>query len=76
MQRTTIGFDDDLLRRLKRRAAAENLTLQALVNDLVRQALGTARRSSYELRLAGFAADVRPGVDLADRAALFEPGAR
>jgi plasmid stability protein len=72
MIRTTIGFDDDLLRQLKQRAAKEGVTLQELVNDLLRQSLATAKRAKYELKLKGWNGAVLPGVDLTDRDKLFD----
>jgi hypothetical protein len=72
MIRTTIGFDEDLLRQLKQRAAKEDVTLQVLVNDLVRQALASGRRPKYELKLRGWSGVVQPGVDLTDRDKLFD----
>ena len=72
MIRTTIGFDDDLLRQLKQRAAKDGVTLQDLVNDLLRQSLATAKRSKYELKLKGWNGAVLPGVDLTDRDKLFD----
>lgn len=72
MQRTTIGLDDDILRRLKRRAAAEGRTLQAVVNDLLRSALRPPRREPFTLALRGWEASLRPGVELLDRDRLFD----
>ena len=73
MGRTTLRLDEDLLRRLKEKAAREGTTLQSLANDLLRQALVRSKRSGdYRLELAGWKAEVRPGVDLLDRDSLFE----
>ena len=73
MSRTTLRLDDDLLRRLKERAAREGSTLQSLANDLLRQGLTRPKRSSdYVLELAGWRAEVRPGIDLLDRDSLFD----
>jgi hypothetical protein len=46
--------------------------LQAVTNDLLRQALATTPRSGYELRLQGWKTRELPGVDLLDRGALFD----
>lgn len=73
MTRTTIGIDDDLLRRLKRRAASEDRSIQALVNDLLRQAMAP-RKSRFTLELKGFRGEARAGVDVTDRAALAAGG--
>jgi len=72
MTRTTIAFEDDLLRRLKKRAADEDTSLQDVVNDLLRQALSTSKRQKYELKLRGWGGAVQPGVDLTDRDKLYE----
>jgi hypothetical protein len=67
--RTTIAFDDDLLRRLKQRAASEGRPLQAVVNDLVRRGLAHPRGGRFTLELGGFQGEPRPGVDEAQRPA-------
>lgn len=73
MARTTLRLDDDLLRRLKERAARDGTTLQSLANDLLRQALANADRSAdYKLELAGWQADLQRGVDLLDRDSIFD----
>ncbi len=70
--RTTLKLDDDLLRRLKQRAAKEGRTLQSTVNDLLRQALARVRTADYTLELRGWDAELQPGVDLLDRDKLFD----
>lgn len=72
MGRTTLTIDDQLLRALKKKSAEEGRTLQSVTNDLLRQALATSARPSYELRLQGWKASEMPGVDLMDRDALFD----
>jgi len=71
MPRTTLALDDDLLRRLKRLAASQGRTLQAVVNDLLRQALA-AKRPPFKLELEGWEAAPQPGVDIFDRDRLFD----
>jgi plasmid stability protein len=68
--RTTIAFDDDLLRRLKKRAASEGRTVQALVNDLVRGALAVRRDGPFSLELGGFHGVPAPGIDELRRPAV------
>ncbi len=71
--RTTIAFDDDLLRQLKAEAARQGETLSTLVNDLLRQALiRRAAPSEFRLELAGWEAETLPGVDIMDRDQLFD----
>ena len=72
MKRTTLTIDDRLLRTLKKKSAEEGRTLQAVTNDLLRQALATTARTPYDLRLQGWKASELPGVDLLDRDALFD----
>lgn len=72
MARTTLALDDDLLRRLKRKAAEESRSMQAVANDLLRQALSAPPRTKYRLKLRGWAAQLQPGVDVADRDRLFD----
>jgi plasmid stability protein len=73
MARTTLRLDDAILRELKKRAAAEGRTVQAVANDLLRRALAAPdRRAPYKLRLKGWDAREQPGVDLLDRDKLFD----
>jgi plasmid stability protein len=73
VSRTTLAIDDDLLKRMKERAAHEGRTLQGVANDLLRQALVQQRQSSKpKLVLRGWKASEQPGVDLFDRDKLFD----
>jgi len=72
MARTTLTIDDQLLRELKRRAAEEGRTLQAVTNDLLRASLRSVPQEPYQLQLRGWKAAEMPGVDLLDRDALFD----
>ncbi len=73
MARTTLRLDDDLLRRLKKKAAREDRSLQDVANDLLRQGLALAARpKSYKLKLKGWKAELQPGVDILDRRTLFD----
>ena len=73
MTRTTVTLDDDLLKTLKASAARRGITLAALVNELLRQALAArARRKEYALKLDGWDAQLQPGVDILDRDKLFD----
>lgn len=70
--RTTIRIEDELLRRLKLRAAETGRTVGALIEDAVRVALETAddHRKVVD-RLTTFGSQgVLPGVDLTSNAAL------
>ena len=72
--RTTIKIDDQLLIESKARAARTGTTLNAVVEDALRQAF--ARRSLAIRRpvdLPTFAGShLQPGVDLDDGAALLD----
>ncbi len=73
MKRTTLAIEEDLLRELKERAAREGRTLQALANELLRQAVARPEReSAYRLELSGWKARTQPGVDLLDRDKHFD----
>ncbi|MFI0463909.1 ribbon-helix-helix protein, CopG family [Saccharopolyspora sp. 5N102] len=75
--RTTITIDDQLLDRLKLRAAREHTTVSALIEDDVR--MGELRRAQQDaptkgrFRLPTFdLGEPKPGVDVNDNAALLE----
>lgn len=73
MGRTTLRIDDELLRRLRRRAADEGRTLQDVTNEALRR--GLAERpapADYRLELQGWEARLRPGLDLADHGSLLD----
>jgi plasmid stability protein len=70
--RTTLAIDDDLLQRIKEKAARERRTFQGVANDLLRQALAPQRGKPKPLSLQGWKASERPGVDLLDRDSLFD----
>jgi Arc/MetJ family transcription regulator len=72
VKRTTLALDDDLLATLKRRAAEQRTTLQAVVNDVLRQAVTSKRPGRFTLRLRGWKAEEQPGVDITDRDKLFD----
>lgn len=72
MARTTLRLDDDLLRRLKEKAAREGRTLQSVANDLLRRGLVEPKASGYALELETWSAETGPGVDLFDRDKLFD----
>ena len=72
MKRTTLAIEERLLRLLKKRAAEEGSSLQALANDLLRRGLVQPARRDYQVRLQGWEAQEQPGVDLLDRDQLFD----
>lgn len=73
MGRTTLRIDDELLRRLRRRAADEDRTLQDVTNEALRRGLaGRPSATDYRLELEGWGARTRPGVELTDRGSLLD----
>ncbi|PYQ28126.1 MAG: DUF2191 domain-containing protein [Acidobacteria bacterium] len=73
MTRTTLAIDDEVLRRMKEKAAREGRTLQDTANELLKQALMMQRpRKRKKLTLRGWKAALRSGVDLLDRDKLFD----
>jgi hypothetical protein len=70
--RTTLDIDDALLRELKKKAAAQGRTLQAVVNEHLKRAAAAPSGSTYRLELVGWHAELRPGVDLFDRDKLLD----
>jgi hypothetical protein len=72
MKRTTLTIEHQLFLELKKKAAQEGRTLQAVINDLLRRSLAVSPRERYQLRLRGWKAAALPGVDLLDRDALFD----
>lgn len=72
MPRTTIDIDDRVLRELKKKAADEGRTLQAVVNDLLKRALHIRTHQPFSLQIQGRPAELQPGVDILDRDSLFD----
>lgn len=73
MGRTTLRIADELLRRLRQRAAGEGRTLQDVTNEALRRGLEKrGRPSDYRLELDGWEAELRRGVDLTDRGSLLD----
>ncbi len=71
--RTTIAIDDDLLKRIKEKAAREGRALQDVANELLRNALTQQKpKRTVKLKLRGWKTSERPGVDLLDRDKLFD----
>lgn len=73
--RTTISIDDRLLAEAKQAAARSGRTLNAVVEDALREALARQRRERRQPRvpLPTFAGGrLRPGVDLDDSSGLLD----
>jgi hypothetical protein len=73
-ERTTVRLPDDLIRRAKRKAAAEGRSLTALIEDGLRKILNVptpAGRGDRVLPPVSTATGgLMPGIDLDDTAAL------
>jgi len=76
MKRTTLALDEQILAKLKSKAAQEGRSMQDVANDLLRGALlrpaAQRERKGYRLRLRGWKAEIQPGIDLLDRDTLFD----
>jgi hypothetical protein len=72
--RTTIKIDDHVLAEAKAHAARSGKTLNAVVEDALREALARrGRAAAVRIDLPTFAgAHLRPGIDLDDGAALLD----
>ena len=75
--RTTIDLPDELFRRVKKKAAEENITLRELIERALRSHLGGYKRSKdYRFNFHPFRGKgLQPGVnetDLSDRDRLFD----
>ena len=65
-------LEDNLLRQIKRKAADEGRTVQAVANELLRRALAQPARRPYRLKWTGWKAIEQPGVNICDRDSLFD----
>jgi len=65
-------IEDGVFRQLKKKAAEEGKSLQAVANELLRRALTLQVRGGFRLRLQGWKATEQPGVDILDRDKLFD----
>jgi hypothetical protein len=72
--RTTLDLDDQLLRAARRRAAEEGKTLTAFVEAALAAAMAPrpAGRGRFRLKWKTHRGRILPGVDVADRNALFD----
>jgi hypothetical protein len=72
--RTTLNIHDDLMRRVKKRAAETGATITEVVEDALRASVAgqAPRRERYVLAWQPMAGRTLPGIDLADRDSLYE----
>jgi hypothetical protein len=75
-ERTTVRLPDDLIRRAKRKAAAEGRSLTSLIEDGLRRVLNERASSGKADRVlppvSTATGGLMPGIDLNDSAALQE----
>jgi hypothetical protein len=68
IERTTVRLPQDLLRRAKRKAAAEGTTLTALIEDGLRQIVAGNHKSLKQNRIlprvSKATGGLRPGIDI------------
>jgi hypothetical protein len=72
-ERTTVRLPDDLLRRAKRKAAAEGRTLTSLIEDGLRLVIAQPRQGKTKRALPPVSeatGGLLPGVDLDDMSAF------
>ncbi len=71
--RTTIDIRDELLRRARRKANDEGLTLKDVVEAALQAFLsGKPAKGRYRLKWTTERGRIQPGVNLDDRDALFD----
>jgi hypothetical protein len=72
--KTTLDMDDALMRRAKKQAAADGLTLRTFVEEAIRARLLPAPdpRQPFRLALPIVEGKSPPAVDIADRDALYD----
>jgi hypothetical protein len=75
-ERTTVRLPEDLVRRAKRKAAAEGRSLTALIEDGLRRVLNERAAAGRQKRVLPPVSTAKgglmPGIDLSDSAALQE----
>lgn len=73
-ERTTIVFDEEIMRRLRLLAAERGLGLSRLIGDLLKSALKQEESGQQEYRFDWPTTRGRllPGVDLGDRDRLYD----
>jgi hypothetical protein len=72
--RTSLNIDEDLMARVRDRAAATGKTITEIVEQALRaEVAGTRPRSgTFTLRWNPVRGAALPGIDLADRDSLYE----
>ena len=70
--RTTVDIADDLMRRAKKKATDDHVSLRDIVEAALREYLsGKPEASGYKFTWTTEKGELMPGVDLDDRDSLF-----
>ena len=73
IERTTVRLPEELLRRAKRKAAAEGRTLTSLIEDGLRLVVsGKQRRQTEKLPVSSAEGWLLPGVDISKYSTIQE----
>ena len=72
--RTTLNLEDELMKRVKKRASEMGTTITEVVEQALRAAVAgqVPRATRFSLRWNPVSGRTRPGIDLADRDSLYE----
>ena len=70
--KTTLNLNDEVLRRCKRSAAREGITLTRFVEDALRARLVPKAKPRFRLKLLTVQGNRAPNVDITDRDALYD----
>ncbi len=72
--RTTLNIEDELMKRVKKRAAETGSTITEVVEEALRAAVAGQAPSATRFSLSWHpvAGRTRPDIDLADRDSLYE----
>lgn len=73
LMKTTLNVDDRLLRQAKKVALERGITLTRLFEDALRATIAEPRRrTEFRLRWEPVQGRRAPGIDVADRGALYD----
>ena len=70
--KTTLNLNDEVLRRCKRSAARDGITLTRFIEDALRAKLVPKAKPQFRLRLLTVHGNRAPNVDVTDRDALYD----
>ena len=72
--RTSLNIEDDLMKRVKKRASEAGITVTKVVEEALRAAVAgqAPRATGFSLAWNPVSGRTRPGIDLADRDSLYD----